>query len=155
MGSAVQNNQRLVVALYGAKSAAERIAETRRVLQWGFRTFEQRKVFAAGDTVGSAQVYGGAERDVPLMTDHDIKVLVPRDGSEKLTAKIAYTGPLLSPVEADQPLAVLKLYRGQAEVFSTPLRTKAAVARGSLPKRALDAGLDYVGSLFRRYVLRS
>ena len=155
VASAVQNNQRLVVALYGAKSASERSAETRRILQWGFRTFESRKVFAAGETVGSAQVYGGSERSVALVTDHDIRVLVPRDGSEKLSAKIAYTGPLLAPVPADKPLAALKLYRGQTEVFSTPLLTKNAVVQGSLPKRALDAGLEYVGSLFRKYVLHS
>ncbi len=155
VGSAIQNGQRLIVALYGAKSASERSAETRRILQWGFRTFESRKVFTAGETVGSAQVYGGSERSIALVTDHDIKVLVPRDGSEKLSAKIAYIGPLLAPVEAGQPLAVLKLFRGATEVFTTPLRTKTAVARGSLPKRAFDAGLEYVGSLFRKYVLHS
>ena len=104
VASAVQNGQRLIVALYGAKSSAARSEETRKILQWGFRTFEHRKVFSAGETVGTAQVYGGAIRHVALTTPADVSVLVPRDGSEKLTAKIAYTGPLLAPVEADQPV---------------------------------------------------
>ena len=155
VGSAVQNGQRLIVALYGAKSAAERSDETRKVLQWGFRTFEHRKVFAAGDKVGTAQVYGGAARDVALTTPADITVLVPRDGSEKLTAKVAYTGPLMAPVEADKELARLQLFRGDKEVLSVPLRTATSVPVGSLSKRALDAGMEFVGGLFRKYVLRS
>jgi serine-type D-Ala-D-Ala carboxypeptidase (penicillin-binding protein 5/6) len=155
VGSAVQNNQRLIVAVYGAKSASERSEETRKLLQWGFRAFETRRVFAAGDTVGSAEVYGGTSRDVPLVTRQDIDVLVTRDGSQKLTARVAYIGPLMAPVQADQKLAELKLFRGDKEVLSVPLRTAGAVPVGSLPKRALDAGLEYVGGLFRKYVLRS
>jgi len=155
VGSAVQNNERLIIAIYGAKSAAERSEEARKILQWGFRSFETKRVFAAGDKVGSAQVYGGESRDVPLVTDKNIDVLVTRDGSERLTAKIAYTGPLMAPVAVDKPLADLKLFRGDKEVLSVPLRTGQAVAVGSLPKRALDAGLEYVGGLFRKFVLRS
>ncbi len=155
VGSAVQNGERLIVALYGAKSAAERSEETRKILQWGFRTFEHRKIFSAGDKVGTAQVFGGAVGDVALMTPTDIAVLVPRDGSEKLTAKVAYTGPLMAPVEEGRELARLQLFRGDKEVLSVPLRTAAAVPVGSLSRRALDAGMEFVGDLFRKYVLRS
>ena len=155
VGSAVQNGERLIVALYGAKSAADRATETRKILEWGFRTFEHRKIFSSGDKVGTAQVYGGVSRDVALTTHTDITVLVPRDGGERLSAKVAYTGPLMAPVEADKELARLQLFRGDKEVLSVPLRTAAAVPVGSLSKRALDAGLEFVGSLFRKYVLRS
>ena len=155
VGSALQNNERLIIAVYGAKSASERIDEARKILQWGFRTFEMRRVFSAGAKVGTARVYGGDSRDVPLIAGKDIDVLVPRDGSERLSARIAYTGPLMAPVEADKPLADLKLFRGDKEILSTPLRTANFVGLGSLPKRALDAGLEYVESLFRKYVLRS
>ena len=155
VGSAIQTNQRLIVAIYGAPTARERVDEARKILQWGFRSFETRRVFAAGDRVGYAQVYGGASRDVPLITDKTIDVLVPRDGGARLTARVAYRGPLVAPVEADKQLAELQLFRGDQEVLSVPLRTANAVPVGSLPKRALDAGLEYVGGLFRKYVSRS
>ncbi len=155
VGSAIQNNQRLIVAIYGATSARERADEARKILQWGFRSFETKRVFAAGDKVGYAQVYGGESRDVSLVTDKAINVLIPREGGERLSARIAYRGPLMAPVEADKPLAELKLFRGEKEVLSVPLLTASAVPVGSLPKRALDAGLEYVGGLFRKYVTRS
>jgi D-alanyl-D-alanine carboxypeptidase (penicillin-binding protein 5/6) len=155
VGSAVENNQRLIVAIYGARKATERAEEARKLLQWGFRTFEARKLFRAGDIVGSAQVYGGTSLSVPLETTSEVKVLTPRDGSERLTAKIVYVGPLRAPIEADKQVASLKLYRGPNEVLSVPLRTTATVGVGSLPKRALDAGLAYISDLVRKYVLHS
>lgn len=155
VGSAVENGERLIVVIYGARKASERAEEARKILQWGFRSFQARKLFSAGETVGSADVFGGETRSVPLRAEKDIKVLVPRDAGEKLTAKITYTGPLLAPVEADSPAASLKLFRGDKEILSAPLRTDKAVPVGSLPRRALDAGLEYVGDLFRKYVLRS
>ena len=155
VGSAVQGDERLIIAVYGAPSAKERAEEARKILQWGFRAFDIRKLYTAGAVVGTAQVYGGETRQVPLVTTRDVKVLVARDGSEKLAARIVYTGPLLAPVQANQDLASLKLYSGDKEVLTVPLRTAADVSVGSLHKRALDAGLEYVADLFRKYVLRS
>ncbi len=39
VGSAVQNGQRLILALYGAASAKERAEEARKLFLWGFRSF--------------------------------------------------------------------------------------------------------------------
>ena len=62
-------------------------------------------------------------------------------------------------MEVDQALAALKLYSGDREVLSVPLRTAARVVTGSLHKRAFDAGFEYVSEvvadLWRKYVLRS
>lgn len=155
VGSAVQNGQRLIVAIYGARTASERADEARKLLQWGFRSFESKLLFSAGDTVGSAQVYGGESRDVPLVAPKDIRVLMPREPADRLSARVAYIGPLAAPVGLDQPVATLKLMRGTVEVLNVPLRTGRAVEVGSLPRRALDAGLEYMTGLFRKYVLKT
>ena len=155
VGSAVQGDQRLILAIYDSKSAKERAEDSRKILQWGFRAFTRRKLFATGDVVATADVDGGTAGSVGLVSDRDIAVLVPRESGEKLVAKIVYEGPLPAPVEAGQQIATLKLYRGDAEILSAPLRTAAAVGIGALPKRALDVGVGYLGSLFRKYVLHS
>jgi serine-type D-Ala-D-Ala carboxypeptidase (penicillin-binding protein 5/6) len=155
VGSAVQGDQRLILALYDSKSAKERSEEARKILQWGFRAFARRKLFAAGETVAYADVDGGASGSVGLVSDRDIAVLVQRDSGEKLVAKIVYQGPLPAPVAAGQQVAMLKLYRGDAEILTAPLRTASTVDIGSLPKRALDVGVGYLASLFRKYVLHS
>ena len=154
VGSALQNGQRLILAIYGAKSAKERADEARRILQWGFRSFESRKLFSAGETVGAASVFGGVSGDVALVTKTDVTVLVPRDANERLSGRIVYQGPLQAPVATGADVAHLKIFRGTLEILDRPLTTAADVERGSLPRRALDAGLQYAGDTVRRLLPR-
>ena len=152
VGSAVQNGQRLILALYGAASAKERAEEARKLFLWGFRSFESKTIFAAGETIGFARVYGGASFETPLVAEREVKILSPRVDAEKFTGRIVYNGPLMAPVDAGKEVARLKVFRGSIEVLDLPLKTAAAVEVGSLPRRAMDAGLEYVGGLFQKYV---
>ncbi len=154
IASAVQNGQRLVLALYGCRTAKERAEEARKLLLWGFRSFDSRSIFAAGEVVGGAKVYGGASSEVPLVADGEVKILAPRNSSEKFIGRIVYTGPLIAPVEAGREVARLKIFRGTEQVLDLPLKTTKAVEQGSLPRRAMDAGLEYATVMFRKYVLK-
>jgi serine-type D-Ala-D-Ala carboxypeptidase (penicillin-binding protein 5/6) len=154
VASAVQNGQRLILALYGCRTAKERADEARKILLWGFRSFDSRSIFPAGEIVGGAKVYGGASSEVPLVADREVRILAPRNSSEKFTGRIVYTGPLIAPVEAGKEVARLKIFRGTEQLLDLPLKTTKAVEQGSLPQRARDAGLEYATVLFRKYVLR-
>ena len=139
VGSATQDGRRLIVAVYGAKSAKERAEEARKLLQWGFRNFEEKELFKAGEPVGPAQVYGGTQGSVELVAKEDVKVLLPRGANERLMGKIVYEGPVLAPVEAGAPVGRLEVKRGNSVVLEQPLQTAEAVEQGSLPRRAFDA----------------
>jgi len=154
VGSAVQNGQRLILALYGATSSKERADEARKLFLWGFRSFDTKTIFQADETIGSAKVYGGTAWDVPLVADREVKILIPRSGGEKFTGRIVYNGPLIPPIAAGAEVARLKIFRGTAQVLDLPLKTAMAVDVGSLPRRAMDAGLEYASVLFRRYVTK-
>jgi D-alanyl-D-alanine carboxypeptidase (penicillin-binding protein 5/6) len=154
VGSAVQNGQRLILALYGASTARERAEEARKIFLWGFRSFDSKTLFQAGETIGSAKVYGGTSSSVPLAADGEVKILVPRNMTEKFSGRIVYTGPLIAPVEAGRQVARLKIFRGTEQILDLPLKTAAAVEQGTLPRRAMDAGIEYATDLFRRYVVK-
>ncbi len=155
VASAVQNGQRLILAVYGAKTAKERADEAARILQWGFRTFEPRTIFGEGEVVGAAQVYGGAKGEVPLVTPKPVKVLVPRDLNAKLTGRIVYMGPLIAPIVAGKEVARLQIFRGTNQILEIPLQTAEDIGIGTLPSRAMDAALQYVGDQFRKYILKA
>ncbi|WP_159727708.1 D-alanyl-D-alanine carboxypeptidase family protein [Methylosinus sp. Ce-a6] len=144
VGSAVQDDRRLIVAVYGLRTAKDRAEEARKLLQWGFRNFEEKPLFKAGEPIGSAQVYGGASGSVPLTSPTDVKVLLQRGGgSEKLTGKIVYEGPLIAPVEAGTKVARLEVRRGSTVVLEQPLEAAETIEKGSLPSRAFDAAYEY------------
>jgi D-alanyl-D-alanine carboxypeptidase (penicillin-binding protein 5/6) len=150
VGSAVQNGQRLIVVVNGLKTAADRAEESRKLLDWGFRSFDARMLYEAGDVVGEAEVYGGAEASVPLVADRPVKVFAARGSGERLTARIVYKGPLVAPVAPGVETGRLIVWRGQSEVLETPLRTGGSVAAGTLTQRALDAGIEWAGGLLRK-----
>ncbi len=155
IGSAVQNGQRLILAMYGMRNGKDRADEARKILQWGFRSFESKSVFNAGETVGEARLYGGAQMSVPLVAARPVRILVPRGSSERLSGRIVYSGPIPAPVSEGQELARLKVFRGSTLALDMPLKAGESVETGSLQRRALDAGLELGGGLVRKYIFKS
>ncbi|CAN5412919.1 hypothetical protein BH10PSE10_BH10PSE10_15720 [soil metagenome] len=149
VGSAVQNGLRLIVVVNGLEDSDDRAAEAKKLLEWGFRNFEARTLFAADQTVGYARVFGGESRSVKLASPEPIKVMLQRNGTDKLVARIVYTGPLRAPVQPGQPVGVLKVWRGTNIALESPLVAAEAVATGSTTRRALDGASELVIGLFR------
>jgi D-alanyl-D-alanine carboxypeptidase (penicillin-binding protein 5/6) len=149
VGSAVQNGLRLVVVVNGLKSAKERADEGKKLLEWGFRTFEQRILFAEGQNIGTAKVFGGADSKVPLVATGQVRVMMPKNGNDKLVARIVYTGPVPAPVEQGQRIGVLKVWRNDAVILEMPLKASESVGRGNLSQRAFDAVSELMIGLFR------
>jgi D-alanyl-D-alanine carboxypeptidase (penicillin-binding protein 5/6) len=152
--SAVNNGLRLIVVGNGFKTMKERADEMRKLLEWGFRAFESRPLFAAGETVGEAKLYGGDKGRVALVSPTPVRLLVPRAMSEKLSAKVVYSGPVMAPVEKGRPVGTLKVSRGENVVLEVPLQAGEDVGRGSLHQRAFDAMGEMVINVFRAGVDR-
>ena len=149
VASADQNGMRLIVVVMGAKGEKERADEARKLLEWGFRSFEARILFAEGQTVGEAKVFGGEKGYVPLVGSGTIRLMVPRNVSEKIVARVTYTGPLPAPVERGRQAGMLKVWRGDTLALEVPLQTGEEVGEGSLSQRAFDAVTESVITLFR------
>ncbi|MDP8919302.1 MAG: D-alanyl-D-alanine carboxypeptidase [Pseudomonadota bacterium] len=150
IGSAVQNDQRLIVVVNGLKTAKDRAAESRKLLDWGFRAFESQQLFAEGQVVGEAQVFGGSRRSLPLVSKKPVRVLVPRGEGERVTARIVYTGPLKAPIQKGAEVARLQVSRGDMQALEMPLYANEDVQEGTLSQRALDGLLEFSTGWVRR-----
>ncbi|TNC12310.1 D-alanyl-D-alanine carboxypeptidase [Methylobacterium terricola] len=153
-GSAVQNGQRLVLVVSGLKTARDRAAESRKLLEWGFRAFEARQIFNAGETVAEAETYGAEKGRVPLVTKKPVRLLLPRGNSDRLVARATYQGPLAAPVEEGREVGRLKVTRGEQVVLDMPLYTAESVPAGTMTQRALDAALEVGTGWFRQALSR-
>ncbi|MFZ2155713.1 MAG: D-alanyl-D-alanine carboxypeptidase family protein [Bradyrhizobium sp.] len=149
VGSAVQNGMRLIVVVNGLNDPDDRASEAKKMLEWGFRNFEARTLFAAQQPVGYAKVFGGESRSVKLASPEPIKVMVPKNGSEKLIARIVYSGPVRAPIESGQRVGVVKVWRGPNVAMEAPVYAAEPVARGSTMRRAIDGASELVIGMFR------
>ncbi len=155
VGSAVQNGQRLIVVVNGLKTARDRANESRKLLEWGFRAFEPRKIFDAGEIVGEASVFGGEKGRVGLKARGPVSLLLPRGSSERLNARIVYRGPLIVPVQEGAQVARLLVTRGEVKTLDIPLYAAETVQAGTLQSRALDALMEAASGWVRKALSRS
>ena len=149
VGSAVQNGTRLIVVVNGLDDADDRASEAKKMLEWGFRNFETRTLMAAEQPVGYAKVFGGESRSVKLVAKTPVKVMVHKNGSDKLIARIVYSGPVRAPVEAGQRVGVVRVWRSGNIAVETPVYAAEAVGTGSTMRRAIDGASELVIGMFR------
>jgi D-alanyl-D-alanine carboxypeptidase (penicillin-binding protein 5/6) len=154
VGSAVSDGLRLIVVVTGAKSEKERAEEARKLLDWGFHGFASRVLFAEGQTIGEAKVYGGSLSYVPLIGPDTIRVMMPRNSGDHLVARIVYTGPVPAPIQRGQTVGKLKVWRGENLALEVPLKAAEDVGPGSMAQRAMDAATELMIGLFRAGVNR-
>jgi D-alanyl-D-alanine carboxypeptidase (penicillin-binding protein 5/6) len=149
IGSAVQNGMRLIVVVNGLEDPDDRASEAKKMLEWGFRNFEARTLFAPQQPVGYAKVFGGESRSVKLASPEPIKVMVQKNGTDKLIARVVYNGPVRAPVEPGQQVGVVKVWRGANIAMEAPVYAAEPVARGSTVRRAIDGASELVIGMFR------
>jgi D-alanyl-D-alanine carboxypeptidase (penicillin-binding protein 5/6) len=149
VGSAVQNGLRLIVVINGLEDPDDRASEAKKMLEWGFRNFEARTLFAPQQPVGYAKVFGGESRSVKLASPEPIKVMVQKNGTDKLIARVVYSGPVRAPVEPGQPVGVIRVWRGAKIAMEAPVYAAESVAKGSTMRRAIDGASELVIGMFR------
>jgi D-alanyl-D-alanine carboxypeptidase (penicillin-binding protein 5/6) len=149
VGSAVQNGMRLIVVINGLEDPDDRASEAKKMLEWGFRNFEARPLFAAQQPVGYAKVFGGESRSVKLASPEPIKVMVQKNGTDKLIARVVYNGPVRAPIESGQRVGIVRVWRGANIAMEAPIYAAEPVAAGSTMRRAIDGASELVIGMFR------
>jgi serine-type D-Ala-D-Ala carboxypeptidase (penicillin-binding protein 5/6) len=149
VGSAVQNGIRLIVVVNGLDDPDDRASEAKKMIEWGFRNFEVRTLFAADQPIGYAKVFGGERRSVKLASREPVKVMVQKNGSDKLIARVVYRGPVPAPIESGQPVGLIKVWRGVNIAVETPVYAAETVGKGSTVRRAIDGASELVIGVFR------
>lgn len=139
VGSVSRDGRRIFAALSGLTSDRERSEEARKLLDWGMRSFRKTELFADGDVVADAGVYGGAKSAVPLKARGPVSILVPITNRDRLTARVVYDGPIMAPVEEGTQIGTLRVMIGDTLSQETPLYAAASIGKGTLHQRALDA----------------
>jgi D-alanyl-D-alanine carboxypeptidase (penicillin-binding protein 5/6) len=148
VASVQQAGLRLIAVVNGVNDSDDRTTETKKLLDWGYRNFENRPLFAADQIIGHAKVFGGASSSVGLKSRTPVRMMVQRSGADKIIARVVYTGPVRAPIEAGQQIGMIKVWRGETVALEAPLYAEAAVEKGSMTQKAFDtAGEMMIGFL--------
>ncbi|MBL8903866.1 MAG: D-alanyl-D-alanine carboxypeptidase [Rhizobiales bacterium] len=140
VGSAMRDGRRLILVVAGVSSIAERKEEAQKLLDWGFRQFKTIDVYAAGDVVSKARVWGGTTRWVDLVIRKDLRLALSAREQESIEVKLSYAGPLIAPVKAGAPIGTVKFMMEGKEIAEVQVETANDVAAvDSIWSRAMDS----------------
>ena len=98
ISSAKRDGRRLILVVNGLPTEQSRATEGARLLEWGFRNFENDKIISKGDEVDQAKVWLGQEKTVPLVTDNDVTVVLPIARRADMKMSVNYNGPVEAPI---------------------------------------------------------
>ncbi|MBO1075295.1 D-alanyl-D-alanine carboxypeptidase family protein [Roseomonas marmotae] len=128
-GTAKRGDRRLILVVNGLASMRMRGEESERLIEWGFREFENVTLFRASDTVEEAPVYLGDRATVPLVGGRDLVMTLPRQWRRNLTVKLRYDSPVPAPIAKGQELGQIEISGQGVPPMALPLYAGADIGR--------------------------
>jgi D-alanyl-D-alanine carboxypeptidase (penicillin-binding protein 5/6) len=141
--SAQRGNRRLILVVHGLKNMKQRSAEAERLLEYGFREFNNYALFKPGDKVGDAQVWLGEKQRVGLRVEKDAIVTLPRAARKDLKVQVVTQEPVPAPVKKGQQLGKLVVSAPGMANREIPLVAEADVEKLGLVAK-MGATLTYM-----------
>ena len=133
--SAIRGGRRLILVVNGLPSMRARAEESERLLEWGFREFDNVTLFRAADTVEEVPVYLGDRPTVPLVAGRDLVVTLPRQWRRNIQARVRFDAPVPAPVSKGQSIGTLIVSGQGVPEMTVPLIAGADVDRlGLFPR---------------------
>jgi len=140
VASAERDGFRLISVVVGTASEKAREQETTKLLQYGFRYFSGKTVFAAGEPLpeSARKVWFGEMESVDLAPTEPLYVTLPLGRESAIQATLDAPDTLDAPLEAGAVVGTVKIMLGERVLAESPVAVAEAVPEGGLFKRLMD-----------------
>jgi D-alanyl-D-alanine carboxypeptidase (penicillin-binding protein 5/6) len=138
VASAERDGMRIISVVLGTASDKARIDGSQAMLNYGFRFFETRLLYKAGEEISRARVWKSANEYSPLGVMEDLYVTVPRGAYDSLESVRNMPAVIEAPVAAGQPLGEIKVSLNDEVLVQEQLRALDDNPAGSFWQRTVD-----------------
>ncbi len=139
VSAAERGDMRLIAVVMGADSDTARFEASQALLNYGFRFYESRKIYSAGDVIATHKIWKGASDEIDLSVAADVHIAIPRGKFDLVEAAAVIAEVLEAPIEQGQSIGRVVLTLDDKVVASVPLVATHAVTKGSIFSQAIDA----------------
>ena len=137
VASAQREEMRLVSVVMGSSSTASRKAETRSLLNYGFRFFETLRPLAPEASLSEARVWKGQSKQVALGVTDEVVLTLPRS-TASIDTQVEVDEPLVAPLDVNDVVGRVTLLRDGEVVSEVPLRVLQRVEPAGFFARLWD-----------------
>jgi D-alanyl-D-alanine carboxypeptidase (penicillin-binding protein 5/6) len=139
VASAERNGMRIISVVMGTANEKSRADGSQALLNYGFRFYETRLLFKAGEQVSTARVWKSANETSGLGVLEDLYITVRRGTYDQLESTIDTPAIILAPLASGQPVADLSISFAGQEILRTKLRALQDNPSGSFWQRTRDS----------------
>ncbi len=139
VSSAERDGMRLIAVVLGTKSATARARDSQALLNHGFRFFETRLLYPAGDSVTEARVWKGNAEITDLGLQNDLYVTIPRGRYGQLESQVDLPKRLIAPVDRSTRLGTVRVNLDQQMIAEANLFALNKIDEGTLWQIAKDS----------------
>jgi D-alanyl-D-alanine carboxypeptidase (penicillin-binding protein 5/6) len=138
IASARRGTMRLIATVLGAADENGRVLGGQRLIDYGFRHFETRLLYAADAPATRVRVWFGHSSVLPLGLMQNLYLTLPHGAHERLRARLAVKEMPFAPVRRGQAVGTLVLDLDQKPFAEYPLVALQEIHAGSVLQQALD-----------------
>ncbi|MCH7898594.1 MAG: D-alanyl-D-alanine carboxypeptidase [Proteobacteria bacterium] len=138
VSSAEREGMRVVTVVLGTASAKARIDGSQALINYGFRFFETRLVYAADQEITKIRIWKSANEFTSLGVIEDLYITIPRGSYDSLEMIHKIPAIIEAPVAKSQPLAEIVLSLNGTSIATESLRALDDNPEGSLWQQARD-----------------
>ena len=131
VASSVRDGIRLISVVMGTEGTRARTSATQALLNYSYRFYETRNLFAAGEAVTTVKVWKGERDSIDLVVKDELVLTLQRGQFELLQTVLTVDEEFVAPIPSGEELGRLDLMLDDTVLASSPLVAQDAVAEGS------------------------
>ncbi|WP_157271121.1 D-alanyl-D-alanine carboxypeptidase family protein [Azohydromonas aeria] len=132
--------RRLLSVVLGTASREARASESQKLLNWGYGSFDNVRLFEPGKAIVTPEVWKGAAAQAKLGAAAGVVVSVPKGEGQQLQTKVERADPLVAPLAQGQRVGSVKVStRAGTPVAEVPLVVLEPVEPAGFIGRTWDA----------------
>lgn len=139
VASGRKEGMRLISVLMGATTDALRVNETNKLLTYGFRFYETRKLYPAGTPVKQTRIWMGNQKEINLGLNEDLYVTIGRGQYDRLKTSINLDKAIKAPLQAGTVVGTLSVQIDDKIIVERPIVSLNAVTSANVFSRIYDS----------------
>ncbi len=139
VASAERDGRRLIMVVAGLETPRERSIEAEQLLEYGFREFQEYRIFDAGELISEATVWLGNVPKVKLIAGGNAYVTLSREARQSMQVKVIFEEPIAAPIQNGQVVGRVEISADTIDPLTVPVVAGEDITQAGPLDRALGA----------------
>ena len=147
VASAEREDMRLISVVLGSNSTRSRKAETRALLNYGFRFYQNVTPLTAGESLGQTRLWKGTSETITGGVLSAPTLTMPRSNAT-IEVMASFANPVMAPLKRGDEIGLVQVFQEGELLFEQPLQVLDDVEAAGFFKRLWDSFKLWFSQLF-------